>query len=165
MIEILEKIIPFFVFTFFTSFFVVAVLIGAAKLHNKTIQELWNYKSFKICLPILLISGISLASLKTIIEKVAQAEIASKMSKSPMLIINNRSVRNDSIKYKLQNIESSWFERNTGKSEILVTLDNEKIRLVRSFSNKTVYWIYYEKYNTTSANCIGKIKTKLLDKY
>jgi len=120
-----------------------------------------------------IISIILILSLRSYVNDLARTEIKEKMeslaNEKFILLVNDEITENDSLILGLQNIRSKTSSRNTGSVEINVTIRKEndftRLRLIRSNSFQSKYWVFYNNYKTTSTYCIGEINTNSLDKY
>ncbi|HQK40989.1 MAG TPA: hypothetical protein PLO52_12855, partial [Flavobacterium alvei] len=170
MILLIENFLSFIYITAIVSFIIVAVLGIIIKLQFKNedlFNEFFKFKIAKIAFPTLIISFSLIFSLGFFICKSAREEIQNNVDikNNNKLYINGVLTKNDSLIKSIKLISSTDNDRNIGNPEIKVNLNEMKLRLVRDFTNKNKYWVFYENYKSTSKNCIGQIETGYLDKY
>lgn len=152
------------------SFIIVAVLMIAIRFRTNSrnfINSLFRLKLAKIAFPTFIISFCLMFSLGVVICKIARKEIQNsvKLGNKNRLYVNGVLTDNDSIIKSIKLISPTTEYKNVGDSQIRVILNHIKLRLVRDFSNKNIYWVFYENYDSTSRNCVGQIETQHLAEY
>ncbi|WP_291101040.1 MULTISPECIES: hypothetical protein [unclassified Flavobacterium] len=174
MIEIIDFLFPILGIIGIISFSVFVILGVAYKLHNNESNVL-NYLEeniyFRISAILIIISFVSIFGLNSYVNKLSRTEITKKIEKinnSDFTLYINDSIRkNDSLIIALKKIKQQTSGRNTGSKEINIKLKTKSeiidLKLLRDFTSKTKYWVFYSKYQTTSKNCIGEINTNCLN--
>jgi hypothetical protein len=179
MIEIIDFSLGILTIVAIISFIVFWIIGAGCSLQNLgesksvILEYLLENIYFKISGIIAIVSFILIFSLNSYINKLSRNEISEKVenlkNEHYTLFINNRIKQSDSLITAIKNIKESSSERNTGSKEIFIKMKfkNETInlKLLRDFSTKTKYWVFYNNYNTTSNNCVGEINTNSLYEY
>ena len=177
MIEIIDNIIPFLFIIGFISFIVFFILGVAFKLSNlaeaNTLSFFEENIYFRASAILTIISFIFIFSLSSYVSMLCRTELKEKIEKledkNYILIINDSIKKNDDLIVALKNISKTTSGRNTGPVEINLKMKdgNEIINLMllRDYTTKTKYWVYYKNYKTTSDNCVGEINTAFLNEY
>jgi len=167
-IEILQ-----FIVLPFTAISLIALIIiggGIAMRHskNEAFNILINHKIGKPSLIIAVTGFAAIFALNYLKNSLVRSEIINFVSQQNLKVKINGQLDSNFKPSELQSLQSED-QRNIGndKIEILLisTAETYPLTLVRSFDNKNIYWIYSSKHYSTVKNCIGKLNTKLLDKY
>ena len=177
MIATIDSILPFLIIIGIISFFAFFVLGVVYKLNNLQEGNILNYLSgniyFRASAILTIISFILIFSLSSYVSKLSRNEIKEKIEnlkkENFTLLINDTIKKNDSLIVALKTIKTTTNNRNTGSFIINVKIKKDyeitNLMLLRDFTTKTKYWIYYKNYKTTLDNCIGEINTESLNQY
>ena len=168
-IEILLLIIAPITIISFVIFFIIGAAIKIQMWSEDFFEEL---KNFKVGIPsfvITIIGFVLIFSLNALENNLARNEIKDFVKENKSLIISANNVSIDSLSKAFLNVSKRSSYRNTGNIEFRVLIKSKSqklpIRLLRSTEDSNKYWVFLEKYNSTSKNCIGEINTNLLDEF
>lgn len=177
MLEIIDNILGFiFIIGIisFTIFFIIALGYQLYEMpENNLLRNLSGNIYFRVVAICSLVSFILIFSLSFYIHFFSRIEIKDRMNnltnKTFVLIINDSIKTNDSLIVALKNIQKPSEARTTGNLKIDVRIKGEnqtiEVILLRDFNKKTKYWVFYNKYKSTSDNCVGEINTEFLNEY
>ncbi|REG91109.1 hypothetical protein [Flavobacterium aquicola] len=176
MIQIIETLLYYLSIIAIISFLILCGFIIRYQLYygkRAPLSYFIENKYFGISVIVVIISFISIFSLSFYESKLCRTEIKDKIEKLNdkkfTLIINDTIRKNDNLIVALKNIKEETGERSTGSLEINVKIKNRneiiKLILLRDFTKKTTYWVFYKNYASTTKNCIGEINTESLNEY
>ena len=161
MIEFIDNVFPYLFIIGIIAFVIFFIMVASFKLQFYSEYNLLNYFEdniyFRTSAILTIIAFIAIFSLNSYVSKLSRNEIKEKIEKNDILLI------------ELKNIKKESTGRNTGIVKINLKIKSKNkilnLMLLRDFQDKTKYWVHYENYEITSDNCIGEIKTKVLNDY
>ncbi|MGM8363475.1 hypothetical protein ACSV4D_16295 [Flavobacterium sp. ARAG 55.4] len=168
-IEILLLIIFPITIISFVVFFFIGASIKIQMWAEDSFEELKNFKLGIPSFTTTIIGFVLIFSLTSLENNLARNEIKDFITHNKDLQISANNIIIDSLRKPFINITKRSYQRNTGNVEIKVLVKSKSqelpIRLLRASDDETKYWVFLEKYQSTSKNCIGEINTILLDRF
>ena len=177
MIEFIDNVFPYLFIIGIIAFVIFFIMVASFKLQFYSEYNLLNYFEdniyFRTSAILTIIAFIAIFSLNSYVSKLSRNEIKEKIEnlnqEEYSLEINGKIEKNDILLIELKNIKKESTGRNTGIVKINLKIKSKNkilnLMLLRDFQDKTKYWVHYENYEITSDNCIGEIKTKVLNDY
>ncbi|MFZ4740111.1 MAG: hypothetical protein ACOYLE_02985 [Bacteroidales bacterium] len=169
-----DYIVIFWFFLSIISFF--AGIIGLFSIYhgrNSAENPKFFYKLGAILLIQLVICYLILFLLNTVFKSIAKNDLLSKIESKEMTLKINSQFPDIQFKEQLlsdlKKINNYPINHSSPIKEIKIEISTKSktfyVNLGRDSNDSTLYWVFINNYRTTKTNEIGKIKTKLLDKY